>query len=136
MYFEIRNGVYGLPQSGILANDLLDTRLLKHNYYQCPQTTGLWRHKWRPVLFSLIVDDFGVEYVGKRQSDHLINDLKENYEVTVIDKGNFYSGIKLTWDYAKRTCRLTIDDYITKLSAKFNHPNPKKHQNPLTVTLL
>ena len=60
VYFEIRNGVYGIPQSGSLANDLLDTRLLKHDYCQFPQTPGLWRHKWRPVLFFLIVDDPGV----------------------------------------------------------------------------
>ena len=32
VYFEIRKGVYGLPQSGSLANNLLETRLLKHNY--------------------------------------------------------------------------------------------------------
>ena len=79
VYFEICNGVYGLPQSGSIANDLLKTRLLKHDYYQFPQTPGLWRHKCRPVLFSLIVDDFGVEYVGKHHSDHLLNALKENY---------------------------------------------------------
>ena len=65
VYFEICNGVYGIPQSGSLANDLLDTCLLKHDCYQCPQTPGLWRHKCRPVLLSLIVDDFYVEYVGK-----------------------------------------------------------------------
>ena len=77
VYFEIRNGVYGLPQSGSLANDLLETRLLKYNYYQCPQTPGLWRNKWLPFLFSLIVDDFGVEYIGKHHADHLINPSKK-----------------------------------------------------------
>ena len=79
VYFEIRNGVYGILQSGSLANDQLETCLLKHDYYQCPQTPGLWRHKWQPVLFSLIVDDFGVEYVGNHHADHLLNALKENY---------------------------------------------------------
>ena len=129
MYFEIHNGVYGLPRSGSLANDLLKTRLLKHDYYQCPQTPGLWRHKWRPVLLSLIVDDFGVECVGKHHVDHLLSALKENYEVTVNDKGGLYAGIHITWDYAKLTCRLTMDDYITNLRPKFNHPNPKKPQH-------
>ena len=42
-YFEIRNGIYGISQSGSLANNLLETRLLKHDYYQCSQTPGLWR---------------------------------------------------------------------------------------------
>ena len=128
MYFEIRNGVYGLPQSGSIANDLLEKHLLKHKYYQCPQTPGLWHHKCQPVLFSLIVDDFGVEYVGKHHADHLINTLKENYEVTVNDKGEIYSGINLTWDYVKRNFCLTMDNYTTNLRAKFDHPNPKKPQ--------
>ena len=126
VYSEIRNGIYGLPQSGSLANALLETRLLKHNYYQCPQTPGLWRRKWRPVLFYLIVDDFGVEYVGKRHTDHLLNALKKNYEVTVNDKGDLYAGINLTWYYLKLTSRLTMDDYIANLRAKFNQPNPNK----------
>ena len=33
VYFEIRNGVYGLPQSGSLAQQLLEKRLPKHGYY-------------------------------------------------------------------------------------------------------
>ena len=31
VYLEILNGVYGIPQSDSLTNDLLDTRLLKHD---------------------------------------------------------------------------------------------------------
>ena len=27
--------------------------------------------KWRPIQFCLVVDDFGVEYVGKKHADHL-----------------------------------------------------------------
>ena len=30
VYFEINRGVYGLPQSGILANKILEERLSKH----------------------------------------------------------------------------------------------------------
>ena len=73
VYFEIHNNVYGIPQSASLANDLLETRILKRDYCQCPQTPGLWRHRWRPVLFSIIVDDFKVEYLGKHHTDHLLN---------------------------------------------------------------
>ena len=36
VYFEIRNVVYGLPQSGSLTNNLLETCLFKHDYYQSP----------------------------------------------------------------------------------------------------
>ena len=33
VYFEIKNGVYGLPQSGVLAQALLEKRLKIHDYY-------------------------------------------------------------------------------------------------------
>ena len=34
VYFDIRNGVYGLSQSGSLVNILPEKRLKKHGYYQ------------------------------------------------------------------------------------------------------
>ena len=33
IYVEIRKGMYGLPQAGILANKLLKKRLAKHGYH-------------------------------------------------------------------------------------------------------
>jgi len=27
--------------------------------YECINTPGLWRHEWRPITFTLVVDDFG-----------------------------------------------------------------------------
>jgi hypothetical protein len=45
IYFKIRQGCYGLPQAGILANDLLQTRLVAEDYYKAASTPGLWHHK-------------------------------------------------------------------------------------------
>ena len=58
--FEILRGCYGLPQSGRLANDLLRTCIEKAGYYEAATTPGLWRHKWLPIQFVLMVDDFGI----------------------------------------------------------------------------
>jgi hypothetical protein len=66
VFLEIRRAVWGLPQAGILANKLLRKRLKPHGYYECINTPGLWRHETRPITFSLVVDDFGVKYVGER----------------------------------------------------------------------
>ncbi len=41
VYIKIRKGMYGLPQAGILANQLLEKRLAKKRYYQCQHTPGL-----------------------------------------------------------------------------------------------
>jgi hypothetical protein len=41
---EIRKGMYGLPQAGILANKLLKLGLAHHGYFKQPHTPGLWKH--------------------------------------------------------------------------------------------
>jgi hypothetical protein len=61
IYIEICQRCYGLLQAGILADDLLRTRLEAEGYYKAATTPGLWRHKWRPIQLCLIVDDFGVD---------------------------------------------------------------------------
>ena len=76
VYDEIRKVIYGLPHVGITANEFLTKHIASHGYYQCRYTTGLWRHKWIPLNFSLIVDDFGVKYVRKEHAEHLITCMK------------------------------------------------------------
>jgi hypothetical protein len=60
IYFEMCRGMYGLPQAGILANKLLRDRLAKFDYYEAATTPELWRHKWCPIMFALIVDNFAI----------------------------------------------------------------------------
>jgi hypothetical protein len=44
IYMEIRRGMYGLPQAGILANKLLKKRLAEDGYFELPHTPGLFTH--------------------------------------------------------------------------------------------
>ena len=50
---------------------------------------------------TLVVDDFGVKYVGEEHVHHLVGVLAHNkqYEITADWKGNKYIGITLDWDY-------------------------------------
>jgi hypothetical protein len=102
VYFEIVKGFYGLPQSGKLSNDLLRTRLNKQGYYETTTTAGLWKHRWRPIMFVLIVDDFGIEYVGDEHVQHLQSVLEDHYTITTDWKGEKFAGIDLEWNYAKK----------------------------------
>jgi hypothetical protein len=43
VYMEIRKGMYGLLQAGILANKFLKLRLARHGYFGQPQMPGLWK---------------------------------------------------------------------------------------------
>jgi hypothetical protein len=45
------------------------------------------------VTSTLVVDDFGIKYLGKENADHLLNALKENFEVTEDWAGKLYCGI-------------------------------------------
>jgi hypothetical protein len=71
----------GYPQAGILTNNLLCGRLEKEGYYEADTTPGLWKHKWRPIQFCLIVNNFGVEYVGIEHFNHLLEVLQWYHQV-------------------------------------------------------
>jgi hypothetical protein len=42
IYIVTNFGMYGLPQSGLIANKLLEKRLNKHGYLQSKLVPGLW----------------------------------------------------------------------------------------------
>ena len=81
VHCEVRRGMYGLPRAGIIAQELLKQRLLKAGYIQSKIMSGYWKHKWRPISFTLVVDNFGVKYIGKEHVLHLIKVQKEHYKV-------------------------------------------------------
>jgi hypothetical protein len=148
VFLEIRRAVWGLPQAGILANKLLRKRIKPHGYNECVNTPELWRHATRPITFSLVVNNFGVKYVGKEHADHLISCLKKDYKLTEDWAGNLYlyCGISLKWDYARRWLDISMPGYIKKKLLKYEHimrriqhcpylPEPKRYgadaQSPL-----
>ena len=92
---EIRKGAYGLPQAGVLAHKKLTTHLNKAGCNESPTTPGLWVHKWRPIMLTLAVDDFGVEHAGKQHADHLISTLSPHYDITEDWNGTKFLGIDL-----------------------------------------
>jgi hypothetical protein len=64
IYVRARRGMYGLPQAGLLANEHLEKCLNKHGYQQSKLVPGLWKHNTRPIQVTLVVDDFGIKYLG------------------------------------------------------------------------
>ena len=118
-----------MPQAGLIANELLKKRLAKAGYYDCQFTPGLWRHVWRPITFALVVDDFGVKFTGDVHANHLISTLKKDYEVTVDWKGELFVGIKLEWDYDKRTLDTHVPGFTKRALHKYQHPTPKRPQH-------
>ena len=122
--------MYRLPHSGILANQLLRKRLNERGYYQSKLVPDLWKHKWRPVQFTLVVEYLGVKYVGKEYSLHLNHTLEGNYTVTEEWDSKRYIGITLDWNYKRRRVHLSIPGYVAKALKLFGHKKQKKQDKP------
>jgi hypothetical protein len=128
VHLEMRKAVWGLPQAGILANKRLRQKLAPFGYFKCVKTPGLWKHKSRPLTFTLVVDDFGVKYERKEDVDHLIASIKSTYKLTKDWTGTLYCGISLEWDYTNRTVDISMPGYIKKKLQEYSHVLPGRIQ--------
>jgi hypothetical protein len=128
VHLEIRHTIWGLPQAGILANKRLRCKLVMFGYFEHVNTPGLWYHKSRPISFTLVVNDFGIKYVNKKDVDHLVASIKLTYKLTKDWTGNLYWGIALDWDYVNRTVNILMPGYIKKKLQEYNHVRSKNIQ--------
>ena len=74
---RFRRIIYGLPQSGKLANDYLRKKIAPHGHFEVKHTPGPWTHITRPIKFTLVVDDFGVKYTRRKDAEHLLGVLEK-----------------------------------------------------------
>ena len=92
---KINKAWYGLNQSGKIAHDNLVNHLNKHDYVQAEYTDGLFVHKLWDILFTLVVDDFGIKYTNKKDVGHLISIMRSKYKFKVDFDAKQYIGIHL-----------------------------------------
>ena len=124
--------MYGLPQSGRISHESLVKHLDPYGYQPSSKTPVLWKHKNRPINFTLLVDNFGVKYLGKEHSLHLKAALEDKYKVNKHWYGKLYIGIALRWDYKKGTVQISMSGYIRASLHSFQH---KKTQNTSGLTI-
>ena len=130
VYFEVRKGIYGLKEAGLLAFQHLVKNLDKDGYEPMKFTPGLWRHRSRPTTFTLCVDDFGVKYFSQEDADHLIAAVKSSYECTVDWTGSLYCGLNLKWDYDQGFMDVSMDGYVRRALKRFEHvPSSSRTQH-------
>jgi hypothetical protein len=129
VYIEIQKGMYGLPQAGILANELLQRNLAKDGYHPKTHTHGLWTHYTCPISFLLVVDDFGVKYVGREHAEHLMTCIKKKYNISSNWNETTYCGLTLEWDYKNHTVNLSMPGYIKSALHNYQHPAPARPEH-------
>jgi hypothetical protein len=126
---KITKGMYGLPQAGHIAYDLLVKCLALSDYSPCTHTPGLWKHATRDIIFCLVVDDFGIKYSNIEDANHLLKSIQSYYTYTTDWSGTLYCGLTLKWDYRQRTVDPSMPTYIEKALFKFQHTSPTKNQD-------
>jgi len=131
VHIRIEKGMYGLPQAGIIAQELLEKRLGEEGYSQSQLTPGLWKHNKRPIVFTLVVDDFAVKYINNDDAQHLINAITKNYVCAVDWSAERYCGINFKWDYDsnERKVHCEMPDAVQKALLRFKHIAPSKPQH-------
>ena len=100
-----------------------------NGYVEIRFTPGFWKHKWIPIEFTLVVDDFRVKYIGKQHTNYLIEVLKKHCEISEEWEGSKYYGLALDWDYAKknvhfiyvRVCGQVTTQFQEKISSRPQH---------------
>jgi hypothetical protein len=129
IHIKIQKGIYGLPQAGILAQELLEKRLNKHGYQQSPITPGLWRHDFCPISFTLCVNNFGIIYIGCEHAKHLATILNEHYKCLQDWNRQRYLGMNIGWDYNDRKSTSPCLNTCLRHSLDFN---TQHQQSPST----
>ena len=100
--------------------------LTKHGYHELPHTPGLFCHETRQIWFTLVVEDFGIKYVGEEHFCHLIQTLEKHYRITVNKNGEHYLGMTLKSDYRKRIADIFMPGYVKTVLQRFGHSTPKQ----------
>jgi hypothetical protein len=129
IYLEIRRGMYGLKEAGVIAFIQLVKKLAPYGYMPMPFTPGLWRHNTKRTTFALCVDDFGVKYFSHADAMHLINAVKDHYELTINWSGKLYCGLSLDWHYDEGYVDISMPGYVNRALLKFEHPAPLRAQH-------
>ena len=94
--------------------------------------------RWRPIKFTLVDDNFGVKYIGAEHVPHLLQVLRQDYEIEEDWEGTRCLGITLDWNYKTQEVHLSMPGYVEKALAQFGHKipeepqhQPHKHTTPL-----
>jgi hypothetical protein len=129
LYIKIQKGMYGLPQAGILANEMLQRHLSQDGYLPTSHTHGLWAHDTRSITLLLVVDDFKIQYVGQEHAEHLKASIEKHYQISCDWTGSAYYGLQLDWDYKNSFADLSMPGLIKGTLHKFQHPPPTHPEN-------
>ncbi len=73
-------------------------------------------------MFFLIVDNFGVKYVGEEHAQHLLQMVQKYYKCLFEADREQYCGLTIKWDYLGKKVHLLMPLYVKNALKQFQHP--------------
>ena len=128
IYYFVK-GMYGLKQTGIIANMELTKQLKIFGYHPVRHTPGLRKHNTRAKNFTIVVDDFAIKYASKQDAEHLLRALWSKYTISTDRDASLYTGITLDWNYTTGHVDLLMPKYVARTLPKFKQALQTFHHN-------
>ena len=86
-------------------------------------------------VFSLVVNNYGVKYVGEEHANHIVDALDKHYEILKDCEGKNYCGLTLEWYYVARKVHVSMTGYVKDALQRFKHdPLPRIQNQPYPHT--
>jgi hypothetical protein len=105
-------------------------RCLRRNY-RADRWAYAAVHRTLDIMFSLVVDDFGVWYGSQSDIDHLEKTLQLNdYKITIRPDGNQFLGMNITFNTARIAVTISMPGYVHKMLTRFRPQFLEKAHRP------
>lgn len=88
-------------QAAVLAYQNLENLLNDADSYQIVGSQNMWRHKTRPSVFCLCVDDSGIKVFSEGDANHLKDAIS-------------FLGLSLEWHFKKGYVDISMPGYVEK----------------------
>ena len=125
LYCERRKAMYGLKESGKLANIKLQTVLASEEYKPCCVTHGLYKYRKQRITSLFLGDKFSVQYIDKKRCRSSHHNTTKKYLIKMNWKGKYYLRMTLEWDYnkvySKQSVELSMPRYAKEALIEFKH---------------
>lgn len=112
IWVELHQAIFGLPQAGILSQNILYTHLQKHGYHIINTASGLISNKSKTLFLCLLVDDFLIKYKKHEDIEELIKILQLRYPIEINYEVKKYLGLTIERDRINKSLSISIPNYV------------------------
>ena len=72
-------------------------------------------------MFCLCVNNFGVKNFHEEDKQHLLNALKDKYEIMTDHSGKFFCDLLLDWNYIHGCINVSMPNFVNITLKKLNY---------------